>query len=62
MSHKKKPNHGTRKRVRKFGAPPGTLIHTGEQKLEQPKITAIHYNEQEYHEEEISDIRSCLKG
>ncbi|MFB3786616.1 MAG: magnesium/cobalt transporter CorA [bacterium] len=61
MRHKKKPIHGPRQRVRKFGAPPGTLIHTGEQKLEQPKITAIHYNEQKYHEEEIADLRSCLK-
>ena len=42
------------------GLPPGTLIHVGEKKIENAKITVINYNKEECHEIEIKDIVDCF--
>ena len=59
MSQSKSP----RRRSRKVGLPPGTLIHTGEQKTDAPTITMITYDPQ-HHEARVlasfNDIPATL--
>ena len=50
-----------RKRSKKVGLPPGTLYYVGEDKLEVPKITIMHYDEKGYDENKngtITDVES----
>ena len=49
-----------RKRSKSEGLPPGTLIHTGERKIETAKITLIDYDKAEYHEREVENIEGCF--
>lgn len=49
-----------KKRSEKAGFPPGTLIHIGEKKAEEPKITIIDYDETHFQEKEIKKIEECL--
>ncbi len=50
----------TKKRSKKAGLPPGTLIHIGEKKTEKVKITITEYNEGCFHEQEAKSIEECL--
>lgn len=43
-----------------IGAPPGTLVYTGESKNERIKISLIEYNENEFIEEEFYDLSECI--
>lgn len=45
---------------RKTGAPPGTLIFTGERKLEKTRITVIEYDQTSYSERDEEAISDCL--
>jgi magnesium transporter len=49
----------TKKRSEKTGLLPGTLIHIGEQKVENTRITLIDYDEMQFKEIEISNIEEC---
>ncbi len=49
-----------KKRSKKTGLPPGTLIHIGEQKVEKAIATVVEYGEQEYHETETGKAEECL--
>ena len=49
-----------KKRSRKAGFPPGTLIHIGEKKAEELKITAIDYDGTNFQEREIKTIEVCF--
>jgi len=49
-----------KKRSRKAGLPPGTLVHIGEQKAEEVKITAIDYDEARFQEREIETVEECF--
>lgn len=49
-----------KKRSSKAGLPPGTLIHIGEKKTEQPRITLIDYDERHFEEREIKTIDECF--
>jgi len=49
-----------KKRSRKAGLPPGTLIHIGEKKVEELKITVINYDETHFQEREIKTIEECF--
>ena len=40
-------------------APPGTLVHIGEQKTEKAKITIIDYDEIKFQEKETSSVKEC---
>jgi len=53
-----------KKRSKKAGLPPGTLIHIGEKKAEELKITVIDYDETNFQEREIKAIEdlSLIKG
>jgi len=42
-----------KKRSGKSGLPPGTLIHIGEKKNEEPKITIIDYDDSSFQEKEV---------
>lgn len=67
MSKKKSTYTGIRKRVSsilKKGAPPGSLIHVGEQKMEVADISVIQYSTDsctEFKPTDISALASCLK-
>jgi magnesium transporter len=45
---------------RKSGLPPGTLMHLGERKVENVKITYLDYNEQGVEEKQVSTVEECF--
>ena len=47
-------------KTQKGGLPPGTLIHTGEQKTEHTTVTLLHYDEQQVQERVIDTIGDYL--
>ncbi|MGB3341360.1 MAG: magnesium/cobalt transporter CorA [bacterium] len=49
-----------KKRSKKRGLAPGTLVYVGEQKTDQVRITLIDYNEREFQEKEIKKIEECF--
>jgi magnesium transporter len=49
-----------RRRSKKSGLPPGTLIHVGEERAEPVHITTMAYDEQRVDEQEVADIADCL--
>ena len=46
--------------AKKAGLPPGTLIHTGEKKVEKAKISFIDYDEAQFQEKEVKTIEECF--
>jgi magnesium transporter len=50
----------TKRRSKKAGLPPGTLIHIGERKAEEVGITIIDYDEQRFEERQAADVRECF--
>jgi magnesium transporter len=46
--------------IRKTGAPPGTLIYTGEKKPGKTRITLMEYTDEEYFEREVEDVATCF--
>ncbi len=49
-----------KKRSKKAGLPPGTLVHIGERKAKDLKITLIDYDEVHFQEREIEKIEECF--
>jgi len=49
-----------RKRARKAGLPPGTLIFDGERKVEKTKITIFDYDESHLQEKEVQTVEECF--
>jgi len=49
-----------KKRSKKAGLPPGTLVHIGEKKAETLKITIMDYDEVHFEEKEIKTIDECF--
>jgi magnesium transporter len=49
-----------KKRSKKAGFPPGTLVHIGEKKTETLRITIMDYEEASSQEREIKTIEECL--
>lgn len=45
---------------KKAGLAPGALVHIGERKVDKVKMTVMNYNEENFREEEICDLDSCL--
>lgn len=56
---KVEPN-GIKRRSKKSGLPPGTLIHVGERRTEKPRITFIDYDENNFQEKQVSNIEDCF--
>lgn len=52
-----KNNH--KKKIRKTALPPGTLIYTGEQKMDRAEIHLIDYDSETIHEKELTDIEKA---
>ena len=48
------------KKKHNVGAPPGTIIYTGEDKSDRIKISLIEYNESEFIEQEFYDLSECI--
>jgi magnesium transporter len=49
-----------KKRGRKVGLPPGTLVHVGERKVEKVRITIIDYDEHHFEEKEAKDVEESF--
>jgi magnesium transporter len=49
-----------KKRSTKAGLPPGTLIHIGERKTEEIKITIMDYDETQFQEKEAKTFEECF--
>jgi len=49
-----------KKHSKNIGLPPGTLVHTGERKVESVRITLIDYDEQSFQEKQVSSIEECF--
>jgi magnesium transporter len=49
-----------KKRLKKAGLPPGTLVHIGEKKVEAVKISYLDYDERNFQEKQVSDIEECF--
>ncbi|UCE92162.1 MAG: magnesium/cobalt transporter CorA [Methanobacteriota archaeon] len=45
---------------KKTGTPPGTLIYTGEKKVDKARISIMEYDSSEYSERVVEDFESCL--
>ena len=54
---KRKP---AKRRSKKAGLPPGTLVHIGEKRVEAIRITYIDYDEQNFEERQIQRIEDCF--
>jgi magnesium transporter len=50
----------TKKRSKKAGLPPGTLVHIGEEKAGELKITVMDYDETNFQEEEARTVEECF--
>jgi magnesium transporter len=50
----------TKKRSEKAGLPPGSLVHIGEKKAEEVKITIIDYDETHFQEKIVKTIAECI--
>ena len=53
-------NRRIKRHSRKAGLPPGTLVHIGERKAEQIRITLIDYNEQNFQERVAEKVEECF--
>jgi magnesium transporter len=49
-----------KKRSRKVGLPPGTLVHIGEKKTGEVKIAVIDYDEVNFQESEVGTVEECF--
>jgi len=49
-----------KKRSKKSGLPPGTLVHIGEKKAETSKITLMDYDEAHFQEKEVKTVEECF--
>ncbi len=50
-----------KKRSKKAGLPPGSLIHIGEPKTEKVKITLFRFNEVHVEEKEVDSVSECIE-
>jgi magnesium transporter len=50
----------TKKRARKIGLPPGSLVHVGEKTTEEAIVTLVHYDERSYRERVVQDVEECF--
>ena len=53
-------NRRIKRHSRKAGLPPGTLVHIGEKKTEQIRITLIDYNEENFQERAVEKVEECF--
>lgn len=49
-----------KRRAKRAGLSPGTLVHVGEQKTARVRVTLIDYDEQQYAEKEVTNVEECF--
>jgi len=49
-----------KKKLKKMGLPPGSLVHVGNKRVEKVKISIIDYDEKQFQEKEIKAIKECF--
>lgn len=49
-----------KRRSKPAGLPPGTLIHVGERRVENVRITYIDYDERNFEEKQVTSIEDCF--
>lgn len=49
-----------KKRSEKAGLPPGSLVHIGEKRIEEVRITVIDYDQAQFQEEQVKNIEECF--
>ncbi|UCG55735.1 MAG: magnesium/cobalt transporter CorA [Phycisphaerales bacterium] len=49
-----------KRRAKKPGLPPGTLVYVGEKKVESVRVTYIDYDEKNFHEEQVEKVEDCF--
>ncbi|NUO81589.1 magnesium and cobalt transport protein CorA, partial [candidate division KSB1 bacterium] len=49
-----------KRRGKRPGLPPGTLVHVGEQKIERIKVSLIDYEPAKFQEQEITEVQECF--
>ncbi len=49
-----------KKRSKKTGLMPGSLVHIGDKKTEKTRVTSIHYDSDHFEEQEVKGIEECL--
>jgi len=60
MKMKLKKGPLIKRRTKKAGLPPGTLVYVGEKKVEKVRIRYIDYDEREFREKEAAKIEECF--
>jgi len=50
-----------RKRSKKAGLPPGTLVHIGMERIDKARITLIDYNERNVQEKKVKAVEECFQ-
>jgi magnesium transporter len=50
-----------KKRANKRGLPPGSIVHVGEKKTEEVKISIMDYTIRKYEEKEVKKVEDCFK-
>ena len=48
------------RKARKAGLPPGTLVFTGEKKVEEVRLTVLDYDEKTFEEKEVESVEACF--
>jgi len=49
-----------KKKSKKIGLPPGTIVHIGNKRMEKVKINIIDYNEEHFQEKEVKSAGECF--
>jgi magnesium transporter len=49
-----------KRRSKKAGLPPGTLVHVGEKKIAEPRIAVIDYDEEHFQERQVQHVEECF--
>lgn len=55
----KRRARAAKRRSRKAGLPPGTLVHIGERKAEQVRITVVQYSEANFRTRQTGSVEEC---
>jgi magnesium transporter len=49
-----------KRRTKKAGLPPGTLVHIGKKRAEKPRIIIIDYDQTNFQEKEVKSVEECF--
>lgn len=48
-----------KKKSKKIGLPPGSIVHIGNKRAEKTKISIVDYNEEQFQEKEVKTVKEC---